>query len=138
MPDNLKVPSKFSSLMACKCPRCRTGRVFPKSIFDITGFSKTNDFCPHCGLKFEHETGFFWGAMYISYAFSTAFMIFFGVVAINNDWAWNKILWTILLTAVVLVPFSYRYSRILLLYGISPHRHFKVRYRLGELKDTGL
>ena len=86
----------------------------------------------------EHETGFFWGAMYISYAFSTAFMIIFGIIAINNDWSWNKIVWTILISAIVLVPFSYRYSRILLLYFISPNRRHDSKYRLGDLKDTGL
>lgn len=137
MPDNLKDPSKMGSMLACKCPRCRSGKVFVNPIFDVMGFSKTNDFCPHCGLKFEHETGFFWGAMYISYAFSTAFMIIFGIIAINNDWSWNKILWIILSTAIILVPFSYRYSRILLLYFISPNRRYDRRYCLGELKDSG-
>jgi len=138
MQVDTKAPSKLGSMIACKCPRCRTGKVFKNSVLDISGFSKTNDYCPNCGLKFEHETGFFWGAMYISYAFSTAFMIIFGIVAINNDWSWNKIVWTILVSAVVLVPFSYRYSRILLLYLISPNRHYDNRYRFGELKDTGI
>lgn len=123
MPD--KYPSKLGSIIACKCPQCRTGKVFPKSAFDPLGFSKTNNFCPNCNLQFEHETGFFWGAMYISYAFSAFFMIVFGVIAINNDWEWNTILAMVLISAVVLIPFSYRYSRILLLYFISPFRHFK-------------
>lgn len=123
-----KHPSLLGSMLACKCPRCRTGRVFPNSAFDITGFSKTNDYCPKCNLKFEHETGFFWGAMYISYAFSTLFMIVFGVIAINNDWTWERILMVIIPSSIAIVPFSYRYSRILLLYFISPFRKFDPKY----------
>lgn len=123
MQDNY--PSKIGSLIACKCPQCRTGKVFPKSVLDPLGFSKTNDFCPNCNLQFEHETGFFWGAMYISYAFNTIFMIVFGITAINKDWSWNTIVTVLLISAVILIPFTYRYSRILLLYLISPYRHFK-------------
>lgn len=123
-----KYPSKLSSMLACKCPRCRSGKVFSGSAFDPTGFSKTNDYCPVCQLKFEHETGFFWGAMYVSYAFSTLFMIVFGVLAVNNNWSWNKIVITVITSSVLLVPFSYRYSRILLLYFISPFRNFDPEY----------
>ncbi|MBU6274968.1 MAG: DUF983 domain-containing protein, partial [Bacteroidetes bacterium] len=38
-----------------------------------------HDDCPHCGFHFEIEPGFFWGAMYISYAFSVAVSVIFGV-----------------------------------------------------------
>ena len=34
--------------------------------------------CPHCGFHFEIEPGFFWGAMYISYAFSVAVSVALG------------------------------------------------------------
>ncbi len=118
-------PSKISSIIACKCPRCRKGRIFPSSAFNVFEFSKTNDYCPVCNLKFEHETGFFWGAMYISYAFSTALMIVFGVIAINLDWSLSKITLVLIPTILLITPFSYRYSRVLLLYFISPNRHFQ-------------
>jgi uncharacterized protein (DUF983 family) len=123
-----KDPSKLISIINCKCPRCRKGRVFPSSILNIAQFSKTNDYCPKCGLIFEHETGFFWGAMYISYAFSTGIMILFGVIAINLDWSFKRILWVIVPSILILTPFSFRYSRILLLYFISPNRHFQKEF----------
>lgn len=124
-----KVPSKAIAIITCKCPRCRTGKVFPASAINVFEFSKTNDYCAHCGLKFEHETGFFWGAMYISYAFSTAIMIVFGVIAINYDWAFSRIVAVLIPSILILTPFSYRYSRILLLYLISPNRHYDPKYR---------
>src|SRR5437870_2032094 len=48
------------------CPRCRSARIFPSSIF--TGFPRMRERCPVCSLKFEREEGYFLGAMYISYS----------------------------------------------------------------------
>lgn len=124
-------PSKISAIVMCRCPRCRKGRIFPHSALNITGFSKTNDYCPVCNLKFEHETGFFWGAMYISYAFSTGLMVVFGIIAINLDWSFSRILSVIIPTILLITPFSYRYSRVILLHFISPNRHYDSSY----LKD---
>jgi len=122
------IPSKLWSMTNCKCPRCRTGNVFKAPIYSLFNFSKTYENCPHCGLHFEHETGFFWGAMYISYAFSTAFMIIFGVIGVNSNWSFSKLVSLIVVLVLLITPFSFRYSRILLLYWISPNREFKEKY----------
>jgi uncharacterized protein (DUF983 family) len=124
-----KKPALFYSVVSCKCPRCRTGNVFPSSALNPLEFSKTNDNCPHCGLKFEHETGFFWASMYISYGFNTLLMIFFGALAINANWSFTKILSYLIPIVLVLTPFLFRYSRILLLYTVSPFRHYDEDYR---------
>ena len=123
-----KIPSKFSSMTACKCPRCRTGHMFRYPTYDIIHFSKAYDNCPHCHLKYEHETGFFWGAMYISYSFSSGLMIVFGVLAINNDWTFMNILITIIGMALLFTPFFFRYARVIMMYGISPNRKFDPKY----------
>lgn len=123
-----KPVSKTMAIITCKCPRCRKGEIFYSSVFNVFEFSKTYDNCSVCGLKYEHETGFFWGAMYISYAFSSALMIIFGIVAINLDWSFSKIVWVIIPSILILTPFSYRYSRVFLLHFISPNRHFDVKY----------
>jgi len=128
MPDTKPVPSKLISLITCKCPRCRTGRVFPYSVLNPLKFSKTNDYCPHCGIKFEHETGFFWSSMYISYVFSAGIMIMFGAIAINLDWSFSLIMSVIVPSMLILTPFLYRYSRILLLYLGHPQRNFDKKY----------
>jgi uncharacterized protein (DUF983 family) len=129
MPDtSSSAPAWFPSLVKCKCPRCRTGRVYPFSALNPLKFSQTNDYCPHCKLKFEHETGFFWGAMYISYVFSAGIMIVFGAIAINFDWSFVRIMSTIIPAILVMTPFLYRYSRMLLLYLAHPYRHFDKKY----------
>ncbi|NQW43307.1 MAG: DUF983 domain-containing protein [Bacteroidetes bacterium] len=126
MSDN--IPSKLSSILACKCPRCRKGNVFTYAISDIFKFSKTNLNCPHCNLYFEHETGFFWGAMYISYVFSAGIMIIFGLFGINNDWVFSNLVLALIGVMAVITPFSFRYSRIALLHFMSPNRHFKKEF----------
>lgn len=122
MPDSK--PSRLSAFLDCKCPRCMKGRVFKYSVFNPAKFSKTNDYCPECQLKFEHETGFFWSAMYISYVFSAGIMLVFGVIAINLDWSFKTILMVLIPSILVITPFSFRYSRMLVLYLMHPHRRY--------------
>jgi uncharacterized protein (DUF983 family) len=123
-----KAPSLTLSVISCKCPRCRRGDIFPNSTFSLK-FHKTNDYCPVCNLKYEHETGFFWGAMYISYAFNTAIMIAVGIVAINYNVVFRDIILILIPFIVLITPFSYRYSRVLLLYLLSPYRKYDPDYK---------
>jgi len=122
MPDSK--PSRLGAFLACKCPRCMKGRVFEHSVFNPAKFSKTYDYCPYCHLKYEHETGFFWSAMYISYMFSAGIMIVFGVIAINLDWSFKSILLVLFPSILLITPFSFRYSRMLVLYLMHPHRRY--------------
>lgn len=76
--------------------------------------------CPKCNLRYEKEPGNFYGAMYVSYAFSTgiflvvAFILYF----FFNDPSINVYLITILVVAALLFPWNYRYSRVIFLYII--------------------
>jgi len=47
--------------MRLKCPRCGVGGLYRRP-FSMHGH------CPHCGLKFEREQGYFVGAIYVNYA----------------------------------------------------------------------
>jgi uncharacterized protein (DUF983 family) len=74
--------------------------------------------CPECGLHFEIEPGFFWGAMYISYAFGVGISVVAGVLtAVLGD---DPELWVYLVAVIIplvlLSPQSMRYSRVLMLY----------------------
>ena len=80
--------------------------------------------CPVCGLHFEIETGFFWGAMYVSYAITCAIMLVLGgtvlIVGHNpNFWVYMAI---IIPAFIIASPFTFRYSRILMLYWFSSIR----------------
>jgi uncharacterized protein (DUF983 family) len=64
-----------------KCPRCHEGDLFETPTFSFKKPFDMPDKCPHCGQKYVLETGFYFGAMFISYII-TAFLMFglFGIV----------------------------------------------------------
>jgi hypothetical protein len=69
------------------------------------------------------EPGFYFGALYVSYAFTIVFFICIWLVLYllfdPADWVYGT---AIVGTSILFIPFSFRYSRILFLYwfgGIS-------------------
>lgn len=47
-----------------RCPLCGQGKLF-------RWWLAMNANCPHCGVKFEREPGFFLGSIYINYGLTT-------------------------------------------------------------------
>jgi hypothetical protein len=83
---------------------------------------KTKVFCPHCGFKFEIEPGYFYAAMYVSYAFSVAQVVILAlatayVTKSESPWLYIAILF---FAIFIFAPFNYRYSRLILLHYLSP------------------
>ena len=98
-----------------KCPRCHEGRVFENNNpYNFHNGLTMHKHCPACGLKYERETGYFYGAMYVSYALQVALF----VVLFTLDTLWWHLQTAILLTViiapiVVLIPVTFRWSRIM-------------------------
>jgi uncharacterized protein (DUF983 family) len=95
--------------------------MFKAGAFNLAKFAQMYERCPHCNLRFEVEPGFFYGAMYVSYAFGVAVFVA-GFVAVNVLVA-KPALWhflSVIFTGLLLVaPASFRYSRVLMLYGFG-------------------
>ena len=125
--------SKSQAIIQGKCPQCREGDVFEHSLLKVNKFNVMHKNCPKCGLRYEREPGFFFGAMYISYAFSVALFIACGLATYvigNNPEAWVYVV--VVLVAVFLTfPISYRYSRILMIHLFSG-----VKYRPGTISEV--
>ncbi|KGE15639.1 DUF983 domain-containing protein [Sphingobacterium deserti] len=121
--------SKFSALLQSKCPRCRVGKMFEGPIY---GFKKQtmHERCPHCGLKFEIEPGYFYAAMYVSYAFSVAEVVSLGLATAfltKSESPWLYII--VLFSAIFLfAPFNLRFSRLVLLHYLSPKVSYNPQY----------
>jgi len=120
-----KAPSEFKSALHAKCPRCRTGKMFAGPMYSF-GSQKMNEKCPHCGLTFEKEPGYFYVAMFVSYAFNIAEMVSMAVAIYvlsgsHNPWIYVGALLGI---SVILSPFNFRYSRVVLLYWLTPGLHY--------------
>lgn len=90
-----------------------------------------NEQCPVCGLHYEIEPGFFWGAMYVSYAITTGMMLVLGaltyLIGSNPDfWIYMIVICGAVITGS---PFVFRYSRVLLLYLFSQIRFDKKYFK---------
>ena len=65
--------SKLYSIFKYKCPRCHEGEVFKsRNPYNLSKMFELHEHCDHCGIRYEFEPGFFYGAMYVSYALTVA------------------------------------------------------------------
>jgi uncharacterized protein (DUF983 family) len=106
-----------SALLSGKCPACHQGDVFKFPVTRISHFAEMNHQCPVCGASFEREPGFYYGAMFITYAFNAALVIVAGLAMfylLSISEMTSLIL--IALLSVLLTPFSFRFSRLIWLY----------------------
>jgi uncharacterized protein (DUF983 family) len=68
--------SPLYSIFTGTCPRCHEGRVFLyKNPYNLKHIMEMNHYCPECGLNFKPETGFYFGATYVSYAIGVAIAV---------------------------------------------------------------
>ena len=89
-------------------------------------FAEMHANCPACGVSLTPEPGFYFGALYVSYAFTVALMVATWLVlylfAQPPDWVYGTAL---VVSCILFIPFSFRYSRVLFLYwfGGEVYRH---------------
>lgn len=98
-----------------KCARCGEGELFEsKNPYKWGKMIAMYSHCSKCGLLYERESGFFYGAMYISYAinialFVTATIGYYWLLEEVVDWRWY-ILGYVGVT-ILLSPIIFRLSR---------------------------
>ncbi|MGD0182818.1 MAG: DUF983 domain-containing protein [Terriglobales bacterium] len=115
---SVKTAAQKSTVLAIlrqMCPRCRSARIFRKSIF--TGFPRMQERCPNCELKFEREQGYFLGAMYISYVLALITIVALALLLwAVTPWSMQRVtVWAILLF-LPLAPTLTLFSRVLWIY----------------------
>ena len=136
------VPEIIYSTVTNTCPRCHQGKVFENNVaYNFKNGLKMKTTCSQCDLKYERETGFFYGAMYVSYALMSGILIIWFLI----DLLWlhlDAISLATLVTSTMLIlfPVAFRWARIIWL-------NFFVRYdkqyaapkrNLHELKEIKL
>lgn len=117
----------FKAVWNYKCPRCRQGSIFTEPLNMMSPLSMPAR-CEYCGQKTEPETGFYFGAMMVSYGISAwlfltiAFiMVFYFKLTVELTMVW------IVFLAVLMWIWLMRYSRSLWL-------HFNVKHNPTEQK----
>jgi uncharacterized protein (DUF983 family) len=107
--------SALYSILNNKCPRCHKGNFFENNNpYNLKKFDKMHKHCPVCNEDFERETGYYYGAMFASYALTVIFGVLVFVimcVVFNFDAMTFLIVFAIL--QLLLMPIFYRVSRLM-------------------------
>ena len=76
-----------------------------------------NESCAVCGMRFLRESGYFLGALYVSYGLGVLTILPAAVImAVVLEWSLPVVLIVSLLQTVISVPLFLRYSRVIWLY----------------------
>ena len=122
--------TKLASILGMSCPRCQETKLFEDS--NPYNFSKIFDMperCGACGQKFEVEPGFYYGAMYVSYGVSIAYLVsvFVAMWVLYPDFTTTEYLVIAISTLLALTPLFFRVSRAIWI-------NFFVSYDAGAAK----
>jgi uncharacterized protein (DUF983 family) len=109
----LKKGSKLYSILTGTCPKCqKESMYFDQNPLHIGNVLKMHEKCGHCGLTYQIEPSFFYGAMYVSYGLNVsvgiaAFIISYLIFSSSLKVAFISIIVSI----VLLFPFILRWAR---------------------------
>ncbi|MBE8725740.1 DUF983 domain-containing protein [Flavobacterium hungaricum] len=105
--------SKLNSILTGSCPKCQKESMYKdKNPLHLSKVLKMNENCSHCGLRYQIEPSFFYGAMYVSYGLNVAVGIAAFIVSfVFFEATIEQSFISIILTLVVLFPFVLRLSR---------------------------
>jgi uncharacterized protein (DUF983 family) len=99
----LKKGSKVNSILTGSCPKCQNENMYlDKNPYHLAKLLKMQENCSHCGLKYQIEPSFFYGAMYVSYGVNVAlgvvvFLITFLLIKLNLKESFAAIIGSLLL-----------------------------------------
>ncbi len=110
-----KKGSKLYSIFKMKCPQCQEGEFFVSHPYDLSKVGDIHQECSHCHLKYEKEPGFYYGAMYVSYALGVALFVTLWVSMKlffpKTSLTWQLVI--IFITFIVIAPYFYALSKII-------------------------
>jgi uncharacterized protein (DUF983 family) len=109
----LKKGSKLNSILTGSCPRCQKESMYvDQNLLHVQNCITMNEACSNCGLKYQIEPSFFYGAMYVGYGLNVALGI---AVFILSYLVFNSSIKTafiaIIVAIIVFVPIVLRLSR---------------------------
>lgn len=95
------------------CPKCGQGKIFETkgSILKLQ-VPKMNEYCSQCSYRFARESGYFVGAMYVSYGLAilemlTLFLLIFKFVSLT------VLFFALFGLLLLLMFFNFRMSRVI-------------------------
>lgn len=119
-----------------KCPRCNEGDLWITDKSYAKGFTKMHESCSECGLKYDMEQGFWYGAMYISYALGVAIVVSVVVaLTVLTDYGIFEKSGVATVFLLFLMPPIFRLSRSLWI-NIFVRFDKELKYKNQDLKDS--
>ncbi|MGL2963125.1 DUF983 domain-containing protein [Flavobacterium sp. RSB2_4_14] len=109
----LKKGTTLYSILTGSCPKCHQESMYvDQNPYHITNVYKMHENCSHCGLHYQIEPSFFYGAMYVSYGLTVAIgiaafiisKVFIGLSLVHSFIA-------IIAALIVLMPVTARLAR---------------------------
>jgi len=103
------------SVLGFKCPYCHEGEFFVSHPYDMKHTGDVHDHCPKCNGKFNIEPGFYYGAMYVSYAIGVAAMVtvWVATAVLFPNLSPTGLVVAILSTLLIGSPWFYALSKII-------------------------
>ena len=123
--------TRFYSIINQTCPACNEGECFEtRNPYTPGKLTEMHEKCNKCHHRFEIETGFFYGAMYASYAISIAFgtAVFVAMaVLFPNMGVYARIGWLIA-GLVIFAPVNFRLGRMVWMNLFTSYGRDKKQY----------
>lgn len=100
----LKKGSKLYSILTGTCPQCQKESMYvDQNLLHLNNIIKMEEKCSHCGLKYQIEPSFFYGAMYVSYGLNVAI----GILTFIIVFQFNRDLLTLFLSIFAVLILSF-------------------------------
>jgi uncharacterized protein (DUF983 family) len=99
-------PTRLKAIFERKCPRCLRGSIY-------RSLMRPHESCPHCGLVFEREPGYFLGSFYISYGVGGVFAVPTILVVVYGKLSFAWLFPLVAFWVGIMAPFIVTYSRVL-------------------------
>lgn len=104
--------TKIYSIVAMKCPQCHETNMFRTPLLPKFKLYDMHETCEVCGLKYEMEPGFWWGSMYVGYAFSSGALLITALLCLTVFQLELSTTYMILLAMIPIgVPLNARLAR---------------------------
>lgn len=108
----LTTTQRAKAIVQLKCPSCSKDDLFKTPTFSYKDPFAMQDECSNCGLKYEPEPGFYYGAMFISYILTGWFCLFFvGGALYFLDCSVNTAFMLLVAVCLLLFIYIFRLSR---------------------------
>lgn len=109
--------STIADILKGSCPNCGKTHIFKtKGNPFLFRMPRMKDSCEVCGYSYHKETGFYFGAMYVSYGFVVVQLIAVMIIGFAFSLSYMDMFIATFILTFALWTYNYKYARIIWLY----------------------